>query len=51
MSLLLNEMTKQEQAREQWSAALAGFERLGARPWAEQARSALLRGRREVPTR
>ena len=48
---LLNEMMKQEQAREQCTAALAGFERLGARPWAEQARSALLRTRREAPAR
>ena len=48
---LLNEMMKQEQASEQLTAALAGFERLGARPWAEQARSALVRARREVPAR
>ena len=47
----LNEIGKPEQAREQWAAALAGFERLGARPWAEQARSAMLRVRSEAPAR
>ena len=47
----LNEIGKQEQAREQWASALAGFERLGARPWAEQARSAMLRAGREAPAR
>src|SRR5262245_33416587 len=47
----LNEMMKPEQAREHLTAALAAFERLGARPWAEQARPALLRARREVPAR
>jgi hypothetical protein len=38
-------MGKQEQAREQCAAALVAFERLGARPWAQQARFALLRPR------
>ena len=37
----LRETGKREQAQEQGAAALAAFERLGARPWAEQARGEL----------
>ena len=47
----LKEMGKQEQAREQCTAALVAFERLGARPWAEQARFALVTPRHEAPAR
>jgi tetratricopeptide (TPR) repeat protein len=44
----LSEMGKQDRAREQCAAALAAFERLGARPWAKQARFAMLTHRPEV---
>ena len=37
----LREIGKREQAQEQGAAALTAFERLGARPWAEQARGEL----------